>query len=154
VSTDDFDRKMEFIVAQQAQFAADIQVLKERQTAFQHELENMAGTANMALEIVTKAAEVSLRATERLDRHDELFGRLGEMSLRLGERADKTDERFGLLGERDRKTDERFELLGERIAEVSETVRGLAEAQKGTDAKLDRLAEIVERHAGNGHDHP
>ena len=35
MTEDEMNRKMEFIVEQQAQFTADIQVLKERQEAFQ-----------------------------------------------------------------------------------------------------------------------
>ena len=39
MSDDEMNRKMEFIVEQQAQFTADIHVLKERQVAFQAEQE-------------------------------------------------------------------------------------------------------------------
>ena len=58
MSNDELNRKMEFIVDQQAQFAVDIQVLKERQTAFQGELETLAAVANTALETATNTAEV------------------------------------------------------------------------------------------------
>jgi hypothetical protein len=58
MTDDEMNRKMEFIVEQQAQFAADIQILKERQTAFQGELETLATVASTALETSTRTAEI------------------------------------------------------------------------------------------------
>ena len=57
MSPEEFDRKIEFIVSSQAQFAADLQRLAERQEAFQAELEVFKETASTALEIATRAAE-------------------------------------------------------------------------------------------------
>lgn len=65
MSNDELNRKMEFIVEQQAQFAADIQVLKERQERlqgqqerFQGQLEALGTVANTALETSTRTAEI------------------------------------------------------------------------------------------------
>jgi chromosome segregation ATPase len=43
MSNDELNRKMEFIVEQQAQFASDIQRLTERQERFQEDLERLTG---------------------------------------------------------------------------------------------------------------
>jgi hypothetical protein len=66
MSNDDLSRKMEFIVEWQAQFATDIQMLKERQDRFQGQLETLTAVANTALETSTKTAEVVTTVVEAL----------------------------------------------------------------------------------------
>ena len=58
MTEDEMNRKMEFIVKQQAQFGADIQMLEERQERFQGQLETLSVVANTALETSTKTSEV------------------------------------------------------------------------------------------------
>jgi len=65
MTEDEMNRKMEFIVEQQAQFAADIQMLEERQERFQRQQERFQGqletltvVASTALETSTKTAEI------------------------------------------------------------------------------------------------
>ena len=58
MTDDEMNRKMEFIVEQQAQFGADIQMLEERQERFQGQLETLSVVANTALETSTKTSEV------------------------------------------------------------------------------------------------
>ncbi len=58
MTDDEMSRKMEFIVEQQAHFAADIQILKERQERFQGQLEALSSAADTALETSTRTAEV------------------------------------------------------------------------------------------------
>jgi hypothetical protein len=75
MSNDEMNRKMEFIVEQQAQFAADIQVLKERQIAFQAEQEHLhrdvrtfhdgvAVSVTVLREMAATAVETATRAAE------------------------------------------------------------------------------------------
>lgn len=65
MTDDEMNRKMEFIVEQQAQFTADIQILKERQEQlrlrqeqFQGQLETLGAVAGTALEASTRTAEI------------------------------------------------------------------------------------------------
>ena len=76
MTPEELDRRIEFIVEQQAQFAAGIQRLTERQEAFQAELEVFKETANTALEVATRAAEATERLAEGQQRADARIERL------------------------------------------------------------------------------
>jgi 16S rRNA G527 N7-methylase RsmG len=125
MTEDEFNRRMEFLVAWQAQFAADIQVLKERQEALEAEAERsradilvQRAVAETALETVNKAAEVVTA--------------LVEAQARTDRQMKATDRR---MAETDRR--------------MAETDRRMAE----TDRRIDRLAALIEGHVRDGHRH-
>ncbi len=105
MSDDEMNRKMEFIVEQQAQFTADIQVLKERQVAFQAEQELLhrdvrtlhedvtvlRETASTAIEIASRTADaVTTMATAQAETQRQLtrLARLFEAHIRDGHQHD------------------------------------------------------------------
>jgi hypothetical protein len=65
VSNDEMNRKMEFIVEQQAQFASDIQRLTERQERFQSTLEALTAAVESTRETVRTTVEVSMTLIAR-----------------------------------------------------------------------------------------
>jgi hypothetical protein len=102
MTNEEWNRKVEFLVEWQAQFAADIQVLKERQDRFQIQLEAQAATADTALELSTKVAEATTdlirthaeqakaqaKAQAKTDRQLDRLARLIEAHVRDGHRHD------------------------------------------------------------------
>lgn len=93
MSSDELKRTMAFIVEQQAQFSADIQVLKERQETFQKGQETfqqeqarthedvvlLRETANTALEIASRAAEAVTKLAEAQTKTDRQLRRLARL---------------------------------------------------------------------------
>jgi chromosome segregation ATPase len=72
MSQDELNRKMEFIVEQQAQFASDIQRLTERQERFQGDLEQLTGKVDALTaavestrETTAKTADIAMTLIER-----------------------------------------------------------------------------------------
>ncbi|HEX7723726.1 MAG TPA: hypothetical protein VF397_16310 [Pyrinomonadaceae bacterium] len=93
---------------------------------------------------------------ERIERIAKLFVRAG-----LRERCNRRelDEKIGIIvnyqilnEERFAKNEERFAENEERFAKLTETVNQLADAQTGTDRRLNLLIELIERDR-NGKSH-
>ena len=59
MNNEEFDRKMAFIVEQQAQFASDIQQLQESQTRTERVVAQTAETVGQMGEVVTRLAHVT-----------------------------------------------------------------------------------------------
>ena len=77
MTNDEMNRKMEFIVDQQAQFTVDIHALRERQERFQEKLELhhkdivlLRETASTALELSSRTAEALTSLIESQARTD------------------------------------------------------------------------------------
>ena len=91
MTDDEMNRKMEFLVEWQAQFAADIQALKERQDQlqerqdrFEGQLETLSAVANTALETSTKIAEVvTTLATTMSNAHAETQRQIARVAMLL-----------------------------------------------------------------------
>jgi hypothetical protein len=69
VSDEELNRKMEFIVEQQAQFAADIQILNENVRALQENAKVLQEVATTALQSVSTTSATSMTL---IDRYKEL----------------------------------------------------------------------------------
>jgi NurA-like 5'-3' nuclease len=99
---------MQFIIEQQAQFAADVQALKERQEAGQNQIEENRERIRQLLD-----------ATMSLVRHGEETGRLfrelreagKETDRRIREMAEETDRRIKEQREAGAHTDRRLDAL-------------------------------------------
>ncbi|HBB95897.1 MAG TPA: hypothetical protein DC054_10950 [Blastocatellia bacterium] len=93
---------------------------------------------------------------ERIERIAKLFFRAG---LRERRNRQYLDEKINIIvnyqiqnEERFAKNEERFAKNEERFAKLTETVNQLAEAQTGTDRRLNSLIELIERDR-NGKSH-
>ena len=93
---------------------------------------------------------------ERIERIAKLFVRAG---LRERRNRQALDEKINIIvnyqilnEERFAKNEERFAENEERFAKLTETVNQLAEAQTGTDRRLNSLIELIERDR-NGKSH-
>ena len=98
MSEEDINRKLEFIIEQQAQFVADIQSLREVQaadSAFMREsYRSLTGAVTTIVDLVGKLAQ----AQERTD-------------AKLAELASRTDANIAELAETQARTDERLNIF-------------------------------------------
>lgn len=101
MNEDQFQRQVDFIVAQQATFSADIAELKEQ---------NKTNTANIA-----KLGELILSLANYNQQQDEQIAALIESGKETDRRFKETDKRFKETDERMRETDERMRETDERI---------------------------------------
>jgi len=89
MSNEEFDRKMAFIVEQQAQFASDIQQLREVQTQFQ-------ATQVQTEQVVARLANVTLEGFKdvnaKIDALVDSQIRLNEAQSRTDQNVSRTDE--------------------------------------------------------------
>jgi len=90
MSEEELNKKMEFIVEQQAQFTADIQAMREVQAANEKQM----GTLSQALIAVVASIGDLAQAQKRTD---ERIGLLTESIKLLAEAQSRTDERLNNL---------------------------------------------------------
>jgi hypothetical protein len=108
VGDGEVEKRIEFIIEQQAQFASDIQILRERQSHLTDALVTVVG-------IVGQLAE----AQQRTD-------------ARLGELAAHADEKFAQLAEAQARTDDRLNVLIDAVEKfVSRNGHGNSEPAEG-----------------------
>ena len=72
----DIERTMQFIVSQQAQFAADIQLLKEQQAATQNQHQEFLTDLRSLVGLVSNIAELQRELASRVIRTDETLDQL------------------------------------------------------------------------------
>ncbi len=147
MSQEQLEKRMEFIVEQQAQFTSDMQQLREAQA--QTEV-----TVMQTGEIVARLAHATLEGFKDVNakidalvdsqiRTDEKFNRTDEKFNRTDERFNRTDEKFN-------RTDEKFKLLAESQAQTDETFKQLAASHMHTEADLRNLTALLDRHISEG----
>jgi hypothetical protein len=145
MNNEEFDRKMSFIVEQQAQFASDIQQLKEAQAETMHVISRTVESIGQLGEVVTRLANVThvgftevnakinalvdaqIRSEEKMARSDESFAhseermaRSDENFARFEERMIRSDENFARFEERMLRSEENFARSEERMALIEE----------------------------------
>jgi phage tail tape-measure protein len=94
---DNIESRMSFIIEQQAQFAVDIQLLKERQFAFAADLQSLK---------------------ERQAETREMIGRLVDVSMSLARHGEETDRRIRELAEAGTDTDHRLDALIDTVGKL------------------------------------
>lgn len=123
----DFDRKMEFIVNQQAQFAVDIERLKESQAQTEKNVAQNTKTAAQNAEAAARNAETAARNAETAAHTLEAVAQTAETVARL---ATVTFEGFKVTNAK---------------------IEALADSQNLTDEKLRNLIAVVDRHISERH---
>jgi beta-xylosidase len=119
MNNEEFDRKMEFLVNQQAQFDADMQELREAQKITEQSL-------NRAVESIGK----NLAQTQET---------LAELTTLTTEGFKWTTQRFNAIAEDSKHTDAKIDALVNSQIETAEFIRNIG-------AKLDR--HLNEDHNG------
>jgi hypothetical protein len=148
MSNEEMNKKMEFIVEQQAQFAADLKGLREVQTQDGNLLKDQYWKLSEA--VITVVGLVG-KLTQAQARADDRINVLMQAQAR-------TDDRINVLAEVQTGTEERFNLLAqaqtgteEAQTRTDESFNLLAQAQTRTEERLNIFINVVERHiAGSG----
>jgi DNA repair exonuclease SbcCD ATPase subunit len=126
MTNEEFEKRMEFIVEQQAQFTADIQQLKEAQAETN--------------QLVNRLAAVTLEGFKDVNAK---IDALVDSHIRLSDAQDRLSESQTRLSESQARTDE-------AIRKLSESQDRLFESQDRTDGALKKLIDLVDRHISEG----
>jgi Asp-tRNA(Asn)/Glu-tRNA(Gln) amidotransferase C subunit len=123
---------MEFIIEQQAQFSADIQMLKEAQ------IRTLAQSEASQAQIEALQSHISALTTH--------VGALAETQIDLRTQT-------GALAEMQIQTEVRFGRVEDAVVRIVEVVGQVAGAQAKTDERMNAFINVVERYItgpGNG----
>jgi len=146
MNEEQFQRHVDFIVAQQAKFEVGIARLKEELA--ENGKQTKENTRNIA-----KLGELILSLANHSQSQDEQIVALIEASKETDRRFKETDERFKETDRRFKETDRRFKETAERMRETDERMRQTDERLRATDEKIGILIKVVERfYNKNGND--
>lgn len=134
MSNEEMNRKMEFVIEQQAQFAANMGEMLEVQAQdgkfLKEQYRELSGAVITVVGLVGSLAKAQALADERINE--------------LTQAQAHTDDRINVLVQSQTRTDERINLL-------TEAQTRLTESQARTDERLNIFINVVERHIrGNG----
>lgn len=94
MTDEEMQKKMEFIIEQQAQFAADIQKLSEAQVKAEERMGKIEGAVVTLVNMVGKLTEAQERTDSRLGEWAEAQARMNSKIAELAEAQLHTDERL------------------------------------------------------------
>jgi hypothetical protein len=137
----EFERTKDFLIAQQAQFAVDLQKSREKFDADLQRSRELSDERHrqMTLALMRLAAVIGSGHTALVE---------GETDLNL--RIDNVHER---IDELDKRLVAQIEAVIRQCDELAQSRKALAEAQKRTEATVTRLIEENRRHRNNGEIH-
>jgi len=148
MSNEEMNMKMEFVIEQQAQFAADINLMREVQAQdgnlLKEQYWKLSDAVITVVGLVGKITQAQLRADDRINV--------------LMQAQARTDDRINVLAQTQTRTDESLNLLAQAQTRTEEAQRRtdesfnlLAQAQTRTEERLNIFINVVERHiSGNG----
>ena len=106
MTNEEWDRKAEFLLNQQAKFDADMEKLKEAQKINEKKI-------SQGIEIAAHAAEASLHVAESVTKLAETVGNLTTATQEgfrmVFDRMKRTDEKINVLIDSQMRSDERFD---------------------------------------------
>ena len=146
MSNEEFQRKMDFIVGQQAQFVSDMQVLRESQAQTDNVVARLAYVTHAGFNDVNAKINAlvdgQIRNEEQLKLTEERFNeKLARSEERFNEKLARSDERFiakmdamnesfnAMMAESDQRFNEKMDRLREAQARTDESLRNLIEGQ-------------------------
>jgi chromosome segregation ATPase len=162
MGNEEMNRKMEFIVDQQTQFVADINVMREVQEQdgkfLKEHYRKLSDAVITVVGLVGSLTKAQSRADDRINEITQAQAHTDDRINVLVQAQTRTDESFNLLAQAQTRTDESFNLLtqaqtrtDERINLLADSCNLLAQAQTRTDERLNIFINVVERHiSGNG----
>ena len=172
MSNEEFERKMEFILGQQAQFSSDIQILREAQSQTDQLVTRLANVTFAGFKDVNAKidalvdSQIALTAAQSQTEKDLLEGSkdvnakidslvdsqiaLTEAQNRTDENLKRTDEHLKQTDENIKRTDEHLKQTDENIKRTTEDVKQTTENVKRTDESLRNLIALVDRYLREG----
>lgn len=133
MTNEEFEKRMEFLLEQQAQFSADMHQLGEAQGRTEQ-------VVTQTIEIVARLANGTLEG----------FKDVNAKIDALVDSQIKTDEKFKELADSQAQTDEKINLLVNSQIKTDEKVSALADSQMQTGEDLRNLIAVVDRHLSEG----
>ena len=128
MNNEEFDRKMAFIVEQQAQFASDIQLVQESQAQLQESQAQLQESQARTDHVVAQTAEV--------------VGQMGEVVTRLANVTHagftEVNAKLNALVDAQIRTEENLKRTDENLKRTDENVAGTDESLKNLIAVVDR----------------
>ncbi len=97
MSNEEMDKKMEFIVEQQAQFAADIGVMREVQAGDAKFLRNLSDAVMTVVGLVGSLTDAQARSDDRIDLLTQAQTRAEERINLLAQAQTRTEERLNIF---------------------------------------------------------
>jgi hypothetical protein len=131
-------RQMEFIVEQQAQFAAKIGQLEDTTRQISENIVRLGGVVERLSGIVERLVDAIARRLEEMDRRDDEAAR---NLAALAAAQIQTETQLVTVDKR----------AAERAAEFDQKFALLTEAQRKTEEGIRSLAATVDRHIAEGH---
>ena len=138
MNEEQFQRHVDFIVAQQAKFEVGIARLKEELA--ENGKQTRENTRNIA-----KLGELILSLANHSQSQDEQIAALIEAGKETDRRFRETDERMKQTDERMRQTDEQLKKTDEQMKQTDERMRQTDERMRETDERIGNLIKVVER---------
>jgi len=128
MSNEEFERRMDFIVSQQAQFASDIQLLQESQARTEQVVSRTAQVVSQTVEVVS---------------HAEVVGQMGEAITMF---VTVTNASFAEVNAKMNALVDAQIRTEEKIARTDECIARTNENAALTDEKLKNLIALVDRY--------
>jgi hypothetical protein len=162
MSNEEMNKKMEFVIEQQAQFAANIGEMREVQAEdgkfLKEQYRELSGAVITVVGLVGSLAKAQALGDERINELTQAQAHTDDRINVLVQSQTRTDERINLLTEAQThltdsqtQTEERINLLTDAQTRLTEAQIRLTEAQSRTDERLNIFINVVERHiSGNG----
>ena len=147
MNNEEIERKMNFIVEQQAQFASDIQQLQESQARTEQVVSRTAETAAHMVEAVAHTVEAVAHTAETVAQMGDVVTRLANVT-----HAGFTDvnAKINALVDAQIRNEENFGRMEERVARTEENIARTDRNVDLTDAKLRNLIALFDRHLREG----
>ena len=136
MNNEEIERKMNFIVEQQAQFASDIQLLQESQSRTEQVVARNVEAVAYTVEAVAQTVEVVAQTAESVTKVGDVVTRLANV---MHEGFAEVDAKINALIDAQIRTEEN---LARTDANVARTDANVAR----TDANLNKLTSDVDRY--------
>ena len=136
MNNEEFDRKMSFIVEQQAQFASNIQQLQESQARTDQVVAQTAEVVGQMGDVVTRLANVTHAG----------FMEVNPKINALVDAQIRTEENLARMEQNLARTDGNVARMEENLARTAENVARTGENVARTDESLKNLIAVVERY--------
>ena len=156
MNEEQFQRRVDFIVAQQAKFEVGIGRLKEelaengKQT--KENTRNIAKLGELILSLANHSQSQDEQIANLIEAGKETDRRFRETDARMrqtNEQLKKTDEQMKQTDARMRQTDEQLKKTDEQMKQTDERLRQTDERLRETDERIGNLIKVVERFYNN-----
>lgn len=147
MSEEKLEKRLEFVIEQQAQFTSDMQELRESQAQTDRAVRRSEEVIAQTGEIVARLSYATLEGFKDVNAK---IDALVDSQIRTDEKFLRTDERFQETDERFREVAARFKETDVRFKDTDKVFKELSDIHLQTAAALKHLTATVDRHISEG----